>query len=210
MSFNLNVSEKHVSENHNLRILNVADHKPTRISTLIDEKQREISDIEPRATREGICFELEFMVRSFHLPPDRLQVLAIKELHGSAQALQNVLALKLGILKSQRGGCRGPCPCLECTTFLVHAEKAFKFSKKQMHGADDIIVGLMKELSHLRSLVEKSVLKPKYIPLLGFVLHFLALKAEEIAKSLLSQMFNDLNEHCQIPVSSIKEQSESY
>ncbi|KAM0940912.1 hypothetical protein DsansV1_C18g0155311 [Dioscorea sansibarensis] len=135
------------------------------------------------------------MVRSFHLPPDRLQVLAIKELAGSAQALacltkkveedcqkvisymdktplagtfpcgvpfpmgQNVLAPKQGILKSQRSGCRGPCTCLDCATFLVHAEKAFEFSKKQMHGADDIISGLVKEISHLRSLVEKSVLK---------------------------------------------------
>ncbi|XP_039120648.1 uncharacterized protein LOC120257095 isoform X2 [Dioscorea cayenensis subsp. rotundata] len=242
MSFNSNASERHVSENHNLRTLNVADHKPTRLSALIDERQGEINDMKPRATREGGSFELELMVRSFHLPPDRLQVLAIKELHGSAQALagltkkveedcqkvisymdkipladtsshggrfpvgQNVLAPKHGILKSQAGGCRGPCPCLDCTTFLIHAEKAFEFSKKQMHGADDIIVGLTKELSHLRSLVEKSVVKvedKKYNS--GLQPNEMkeacrrALKAEETARSLLSQMFNDLNEHCRIP-----------
>lgn len=78
-------------------------------------------------------------------------------------AARHVLAPKRGILKKRCGtGCKGICMCLECATFRIHADRAYEFSRKQMDEADEIIVGLMKELANLRDLVDKSV-----IPMVG-------------------------------------------
>ncbi|KAG2587573.1 uncharacterized protein LOC120676469 isoform X2 [Panicum virgatum] len=65
------------------------------------------------------------------------------------------LSPKKGILKRHPRGCKGICMCLDCSTFRLHADRAFEFSRKQMQEADDIISNLLKEVANLRSLVEK-------------------------------------------------------
>lgn len=62
-----------------------------------------------------------------------------------------------GILKRNRLGCRGLCNCLNCASFRLHAERAFEFSRNQLHDAEEIASELMKELANLRVLLEKSI-----------------------------------------------------
>ncbi|EHA8589901.1 putative Pyrroline-5-carboxylate reductase [Cocos nucifera] len=123
-------------------------------------------------------------------------------------AARHALAPKRGILKRYGRGCKGICMCLECATFRIHADRAYEFSRKQMDEADEIIVGLMKELVNLRNLVDKSI-----TPMVGggssTILQLnqellkracqRASRAEEVANNRRRKMFNDLNIHCKIP-----------
>lgn len=63
--------------------------------------------------------------------------------------------LKKGILKRNPRGCRGLCTCLSCASFRLHAERAFEFSRNQMEDAKEVALDLIKELSHLRAILEK-------------------------------------------------------
>lgn len=63
---------------------------------------------------------------------------------------------KRSILKRNPRGCRGGCGCLNCASFRLHAERAFEFSKNQMQDAEEVAYDLINELSHLRTLLEKS------------------------------------------------------
>jgi len=65
------------------------------------------------------------------------------------------LSPKKGILKRHTMGCKGICMCLDCSVFRLRADRAFEFSRKQMHEADDIIGNLLEEVASLRSLAEK-------------------------------------------------------
>nr|XP_010929839.3 uncharacterized protein LOC105051214 [Elaeis guineensis] len=136
-------------------------------------------------------------------PPQRESQLEV--VHSAAR---HVLAPKRGILKRYGRGCKGICMCLECATFRIHADRAYEFSRKQMDEADEIIVGLMKELANLRNLVDKTI-----IPMVGggssTILQLnrellkgacqRASRAEEVANNGRRKMFNDLNIHCKIP-----------
>ncbi|KAK9138505.1 hypothetical protein Sjap_009099 [Stephania japonica] len=62
-----------------------------------------------------------------------------------------------GILKRHPRGCRGICNCINCASFRLHAERAFEFSRNQLQDAEEVVVELTRELSGLRSLLEKSV-----------------------------------------------------
>ncbi|URD91836.1 hypothetical protein MUK42_01917 [Musa troglodytarum] len=78
---------------------------------------------------------------------------------GSIHSLERqALAPIKGILKKHTRSCKGICMCLDCVTFRIHANYAFDFSRKQMKDADEIILGLVKELAGLRNLVEKSII----------------------------------------------------
>ncbi|KAF8388481.1 hypothetical protein HHK36_027153 [Tetracentron sinense] len=112
-----------------------------------------------------------------------------------------VVGCTKGILKRNPRGCRGLCACLNCASFRLHAERAFEFSRNQMLDAEEVTVGLIKELSSLRSLLEKSADGAKD--------HFVevnqvkgacrkATTAEEWAKTRLQQMSHDLNIHSRI------------
>jgi hypothetical protein len=68
----------------------------------------------------------------------------------------HVAGLKKGILKRNPRGCRGLCTCLNCASFRLHAERAFEFSKNQMQDAEEVALDLIKELSYLRTMLEKS------------------------------------------------------
>ncbi|XP_008775312.2 uncharacterized protein LOC103695698 [Phoenix dactylifera] len=121
---------------------------------------------------------------------------------------RHALAPKRGILKRYGRGCKGICMCLECATFRVHADRAYEFSRKQMDEADEIIVGLIKELANLRNLVDiyavptvgggsSTILQLNQDLLKGACQR--AFRAEEVANNHRRKMFNDLNIHCKIP-----------
>lgn len=64
-----------------------------------------------------------------------------------------------GILKRNRRGCRGLCNCLNCASFRLHAERAFEFSRNQLHDAEEVASQLMKELANVRLLLEKYIIE---------------------------------------------------
>ncbi|KAL6850184.1 hypothetical protein ACP4OV_020811 [Aristida adscensionis] len=105
------------------------------------------------------------------------------------------LSPKKGILKRHTRGCKGICMCLDCSTFRLRADRAFEFSRKQMHEADDIIGNLLKEVANLRSLVEKPTGQQEAIQ----AACRRAARVEEVARGRCQQMFVDLNSHCRIP-----------
>uniref|UniRef100_A0A1D1ZGA1 Pyrroline-5-carboxylate reductase n=1 Tax=Anthurium amnicola TaxID=1678845 RepID=A0A1D1ZGA1_9ARAE len=110
-----------------------------------------------------------------------------------------------GILKRHGGGCMGICTCLDCSSFRLHAERAFEFSRKQMQEAEDVAMGLINELSCLRMLVEKHYATATCVTLNGIHQHSQvkglcrrATRVEDLAKKRLREMTDDLNVHCRI------------
>lgn len=63
--------------------------------------------------------------------------------------------VRKGILKRNPRGCRGICNCLNCSSFRLHAERAFEFSRNQLQDAEEVASDLMKELSFLRDVLAK-------------------------------------------------------
>ncbi|KAL3020353.1 hypothetical protein AAZX31_05G139600 [Glycine max] len=112
------------------------------------------------------------------------------------------IGLKKGILKRNPRGCRGVCTCLNCVSFRLHAERAFEFSKNQLLDAEEVAHDLMKELFHLRNMLESSADSANNNPVFdGSQVKEACRKAcaaEEVAKDRLSQMHDDLNTHCRI------------
>ncbi|XWS13326.1 hypothetical protein CRYUN_Cryun36dG0028000 [Craigia yunnanensis] len=113
--------------------------------------------------------------------------------------------LRKGILKRNPRGCRGICTCLNCSSFRLHAEWSFEFSRNQMQDAEEVALDLIKELTYLRNMLEKSTFVAKertsiYINQVKEACKK-ASDAEELAKTRLSEMNYDLNIHCRIPVS---------
>ncbi|KAK6930649.1 hypothetical protein RJ641_004743 [Dillenia turbinata] len=119
---------------------------------------------------------------------------------GSLHPEASVVDLTKGILKRNPKGCRGLCTCLNCASFRLHAERAFEFSKNQMQDAEEVAMDLIKELRYLRNVLEKSAnVSSNHAPLQVNQVKEASdrvSKAEEIARSRLGQMFDDLNYHC--------------
>ncbi|PKI70244.1 hypothetical protein CRG98_009376 [Punica granatum] len=110
-----------------------------------------------------------------------------------------------GILKRNPRGCRGLCPCLNCTSFRLNAERAFEFSRNQVKDAEELALDLMKELSHLRDMLERingSATTPDNLVLEACRK---ASEAEGIAKDRLREMNEDLNMHCRVKVSTSRD-----
>ncbi|KAK8577782.1 hypothetical protein V6N13_028047 [Hibiscus sabdariffa] len=112
-------------------------------------------------------------------------------------------SLQKGILKRNPRGCRGICTCLICSSFQLHAEKTFEFSRNQMQDAEEMALDLIKEISCLRNMLEKSafVSKDRTNICIDQVKEACkkALDAEELAKARLDKMNYHLNIHCRIP-----------
>ncbi|XP_073284209.1 uncharacterized protein [Primulina huaijiensis] len=110
-----------------------------------------------------------------------------------------------GILKKNPRGCRGPCNCLYCASFHLHAERAFEFSKNQMHEAEEVALELMKEVAKLRHLLKKSITNEngsEIVPLNLIQVEQAcseSLETEKLAKVCLSQLNCDLKIHCRTP-----------
>ncbi|XP_042987577.1 uncharacterized protein LOC122315618 isoform X2 [Carya illinoinensis] len=107
-----------------------------------------------------------------------------------------------GILKRNPRGCRGLCTCLNCASFRLHAERAFEFSRNQMQDAEEVALDLIKELSYLRNMLQKSADGLNDHP----TVHVnqmqeacrKASEAAELAKHRLGQMNYELNIHGRI------------
>ncbi|KAL5702750.1 hypothetical protein ACHQM5_027923 [Ranunculus cassubicifolius] len=107
-----------------------------------------------------------------------------------------------GILKRYPRGCRGLCTCLKCTSFRLHAERAFEFSRNQMEDSQDVAMALVKELSSIRALLENSAngAECDVLPVAKVKEACMkALRTEEAAKSHLKEMNQELHFHCKIP-----------
>ncbi|KAE9601144.1 hypothetical protein Lalb_Chr13g0294671 [Lupinus albus] len=120
----------------------------------------------------------------------------------SQQKVLEQLRVKKGILKRNPRGCRGLCTCLNCVSFRLHAERAFEFSRNQFLEAEEVAADLIKELSHLRNMLERSADRVNGNPVFdGSQVEKACEKAfatEQLAKDRLSQMNDDLNIHCRI------------
>ncbi|GMI71832.1 hypothetical protein HRI_000852500 [Hibiscus trionum] len=112
-------------------------------------------------------------------------------------------SLRKGILKRNPRGCRGICTCLNCSSFQLHAERSFEFSRNQMQDAEEVVLDLIKEMSCLRNMLEKSAFvdDDQTNICIDQVKEACkeALDAEELAKARLGEMNNHLNIHCRIP-----------
>ncbi|XP_058103201.1 uncharacterized protein LOC131246804 isoform X2 [Magnolia sinica] len=176
---------------------------------LIEECDSHIQD------PSGLCRESEkdnqAIIPTLTIDVKPLEILGVLPQHPSQANVsvpseRPVLAPMKGILKKCPRACRGLCTCQNCTSFRLHAEKANEFSRKQMQDAKEVAVNLMKELSCLRSLMEKSFL-PMTDSANGHIVGQInqvkgfckrASRAEEIARSRLRQMTRDLKVHCRI------------
>ncbi|KAF9606184.1 hypothetical protein IFM89_023639 [Coptis chinensis] len=91
----------------------------------------------------------------------------------------------------------------KCASFRLHAERAFKFSRNQMQDSREVALGLMKELSRVRSLLAKSIDGSDGRAMVEVaqvkVACQKALRAEDLAKSCLREMNEELNIHCKAP-----------
>ncbi|KAL9411032.1 hypothetical protein AB3S75_044750 [Citrus x aurantiifolia] len=109
---------------------------------------------------------------------------------------------KKGILKRNPRGCRGLCTCLNCSSFRLHAEKAFEFSRNQMQDAEEVCLDLIKELSYIRNMLEKSPFSTDGHALVsGSQIKEVCKRASEVealAQNRLSEMNFDLNIHCRV------------
>ncbi|KAK9141029.1 hypothetical protein Scep_010710 [Stephania cephalantha] len=105
-----------------------------------------------------------------------------------------------GILKRHPRGCRGICNCINCASFRLHAERAFEFSRNQLQDAEEVVVELTRELSGLRSLLEKSVNGNESHALSGVSEVSEACRkasgAENLAKGRIREMKLELSIHC--------------
>ncbi|GLT80560.1 hypothetical protein SLA2020_519940 [Shorea laevis] len=110
--------------------------------------------------------------------------------------------LMKGILKRNPHGCRGICTCLNCSSFRLHAERAFEFSRNQMQNAEEVALDLMKELSQLRNMLDNSTMGADNhaVICINQVKEACrkASEAEKLAKQRLGEMNDDLNIHCRI------------
>ncbi|KAK4750961.1 hypothetical protein SAY87_004443 [Trapa incisa] len=103
-----------------------------------------------------------------------------------------------GILKRNPQGCRGLCLCLNCASFRLNAERAFEFSRNQMKDAEELALDLMKEMTHLRSLLQKIDASSATPDIQVVEACRKASEVEDMAKDRLSQMNEDLNIHSRI------------
>ncbi|XP_076948034.1 uncharacterized protein LOC143620181 [Bidens hawaiensis] len=110
-----------------------------------------------------------------------------------------VESIKSGILKRTPRGCRGICNCLNCTSFRLHAERSFEFSKNQMHDAEEVALELINDLTYLRNILEASSASSSLDTVKAKQVKEACAKAlykEQEARARLAQMNEDLTIHC--------------
>ncbi|CAJ1938750.1 unnamed protein product [Sphenostylis stenocarpa] len=169
------------------------------IGTMIKEVITKKEKATPPLSKSSVFSEVKgngsLMMSSSEKPP---------ETHKCCESLSELkvvggpaVGLRKGILKRNPRGCRGLCACLNCVSFRLHAERAFEFSKSQLLDAKEVAHDLMKELSHLRNMLER------YADNVNINQVFdasqvkeacrKAYAVEELAKDRLNQMHDDLN-----------------
>ncbi|KAL5997208.1 hypothetical protein ACLOJK_008138 [Asimina triloba] len=185
-------------------ITNEASH-PTREDAGSDIQHSSCSCRESIEKREGLVKELAIDVKPLEIldaPQHSSHV------HKLLPAERLVLPPPKGILKKRPQYCKGLCTCQNCASFHLHAEKANELLRKQKQEAEEVAVGLMRELSCLRSIMEKSF-SPKTDSIDGHTvvqtdqvrrLYSKALIAEEMARNRLRKMTEGLSNHCTVTV----------
>lgn len=125
-------------------------------NSIVESKLQCSPSCSPPAVHEALSEELAGNMQALSCLPRKPKFdHSIRGFHHSLE--RHELAPRKGILKKHTRGCKGICFCLDCVSFRIHADRAFDFSRKQMEQADEIILGLIKELTGLRNLVERSV-----------------------------------------------------
>lgn len=125
---------------------------PTK--TLCSETIQEISQSEPiGCQRDCIGFD-DNLNKNGCLEP-AICLLKSTQTESSYDLVTHPDVLSKGILKRNPRGCRGLCNCLNCESFRLHAERAFEFSRNQMQDAEEVSLGLLKELADMRIFLEK-------------------------------------------------------
>ncbi|XP_020261574.1 uncharacterized protein LOC109837663 [Asparagus officinalis] len=230
---NENLEMNHVPENPGLDSEGDTQNPVTKESNSCSKSKLQIFGDTSGTPPERSDFEFEMLWKSSSTPtiPEGL---SFRELSGSmlefshspmetvdrpyknvsqfevpSSAMNRALAPKKGILKKQPRGCKGICMCLDCSSFRVHAERAYEFSRKQMSDADEVVEQLIKELSCLRNIVERSVVPVvdgpgsyTVLPISQEQVKGLSqrtFRVEEQARNRMRQMFCNLNAHCRIP-----------
>lgn len=135
--------------------------EPSSVVNCIQTKQH--TPEEPRsAEKHDTCLSVELELHSGNT--DTSEIVNLKQPSSPVNTLDHLGALVSpnnkpfkGILKRNRQGCRGLCDCLNCASFRLHAERAFEFSRNQLHDAEEVASQLMKELANVRLLLEKSI-----------------------------------------------------
>lgn len=175
---------------------------PTK--TLCSETIQEISQSEPIGCRRD-CIGFDDNLNKNGCLEPAICLLKSTQTESSYDLVTHPDVLSKGILKRNPRGCRGLCNCLNCESFRLHAERAFEFSRNQMQDAEEVSLGLLKELADMRIFLEKRLatkngLAP--IPLTQLEVEeacMKALEAEQRAKERLSQMNNEITYHCRVP-----------
>lgn len=117
---------------------------------------------EPRSVeKQNMCLSMGLELHNGNI--DSSEIVNLKQHLSQINNLDALVSPKnrpfKGILKRNRQGCRGLCNCLNCASFRLHAERAFEFSRNQLHDAEEVASQLMKELTHVRLLLEKSIIE---------------------------------------------------
>ncbi|KAK7400053.1 hypothetical protein VNO78_11252 [Psophocarpus tetragonolobus] len=180
----------------------------TALAPVINEVFTREEEATPALSKSSVFSEVtensSFLISSIvEKPPETHECSqSLSQLQVVQQLRVPAVDFKKGILKRNPRGCRGLCTCLNCVSFRFHAERAFEFSRNQLLDAEGAAHDLMKELSHLRNMLERStdgvdnntVFDGNQVKEACRK----AFAAEELAKKRLSQMHDDLNIHCRI------------
>ncbi|RDX72913.1 hypothetical protein CR513_47543, partial [Mucuna pruriens] len=179
----------------------------TSLAPIINEVITREEKATPALANSSVFSEVKgnssFLTSSNEKPPETHECCqSMSQLNVIEQLSVPAIGFKKGILKRNPRGCRGLCTCLNCVSFRLHAERAFEFSRNQLLDAEEVAHNLMKEVSHLRNMLERSVDSVNNNAVFeGNQVKEAcrkALAAEELAKDRLSQMNDDLNIHCRI------------
>ncbi|XP_042515572.1 uncharacterized protein LOC122089890 isoform X2 [Macadamia integrifolia] len=157
--------------------------------------------------------EEDCMAAKFHADVKPQKMISFCE--GSTQfealvpSLKPVVGPTKGILKRYPRGCRGPCTCLNCSSFRLHAERSFEFSRNQLQDAKEVAALLLTELNCLRNLLGKcaDASKEHAVFEVSQVKEACtnASRVEELAKARLLQMNHDLGIHCRMTIKDSKQ-----
>ncbi|KAG6419807.1 hypothetical protein SASPL_116319 [Salvia splendens] len=184
--------------------------EPSSVFSCIQTKQH--TPEEPRsAEKHDTCLSVGLELHSGNT--DSSEIVNLKQPSSPINTLDHLGALVSpnnkpfkGILKRNRPGCRGLCDCLNCASFRLHAERAFEFSRNQLHDAEEVASQLMKELANVRLLLEKSIAgkddSASIRPNTAIIKEACdrTIEAETLAKERLGELNNELTVHCRIPV----------
>nr|GMD68010.1 uncharacterized protein LOC109175196 [Ipomoea batatas] len=176
-------------EESNLPVVHTVDHAETLI------KDCKLATLKSKHFEEN-CINNGALIQRVTINKEPSEVQA------SNHSVTQTEGTMKGVLRRNPRGCRGRCDCLNCTSFRLHAERAFEFSKHQMQDAEEVALELIKELSDIRKVLENAASNKNNLaafePTQLKEARTKALQAEQLAKERLVQMNDELHYHCRI------------